>query len=113
MFGYTSCAQWNREPVGALCARGAPKQALPHGPVDFDGAPRRAMSGTMSENRAGSKWWNVLLVVPFLALLPVTLYNRLEPSVFGIPFFYWYQFLWVVLTSLIIVLVDNRTRDRE
>jgi hypothetical protein len=29
---------------------------------------------------------------------------------FGVPFFYWYQFMWVILTSLIILLVDSGTR---
>jgi len=58
-----------------------------------------------------SNWWSLLLVIPFVALLWVPFYNRLEPAIFGIPFFYWYQFLWVILTSLIIVIVDARTRE--
>jgi hypothetical protein len=60
---------------------------------------------------AGSRWWLLLLVLPFVGLLWVPFYNRIEPSVFGIPFFYWYQFLWVPLTSLIIGLVHVMTRD--
>ena len=48
--------------------------------------------------------------IPFVALLWVPFYNRSEPSILGIPFFYWYQFLWVILTSLVIILVDIRTR---
>jgi uncharacterized protein DUF3311 len=59
----------------------------------------------------GSRWWLLLLVLPFLGLLWVPFYNRIEPSLFGIPFFYWYQFLWVPLTSLIIGLVHVMTRD--
>lgn len=67
---------------------------------------------------AGSGWWNLLLLVPFAGLLWVPLYNRIEPSVFGIPFFYWYQFLWVLLTSLLIYAVhvltdDVRADDRQ
>jgi Protein of unknown function (DUF3311) len=39
----------------------------------------------------------------------VPIYNRIEPSLWGIPFFYWYQFLWVILTSLLIILVQRLT----
>lgn len=55
-------------------------------------------------------WWYALLILPFVALLWVPFYNRLEPSLFGIPFFYWYQFVWVILTSLVILAVDLLTR---
>ena len=48
---------------------------------------------------AGSGWWNLLLLVPFIGLLWVPIYNRIEPSIFGVPFFYWYQFLWVFIAS--------------
>ena len=61
----------------------------------------------------GRSWWNLLLLIPFVALLWVPFYNRLEPTFFGIPFFYSYQFLWVILTSLVIVLVDYRASRTE
>jgi Protein of unknown function (DUF3311) len=60
---------------------------------------------------AGSRWWNLLLLIPFIGLLWVPFYNRIEPSVFGIPFFYWYQFLWVPLTSVLIYAVHVLTDD--
>jgi Protein of unknown function (DUF3311) len=41
----------------------------------------------------------VLLAIPILALLLVPLYARATPRLWGIPFFYWYQFLWVFLTG--------------
>jgi hypothetical protein len=31
------------------------------------------------------------LLVPFVALMFVPIYNRLTPALFGVPFFYWYQ----------------------
>ncbi len=46
---------------------------------------------------------------PFVALLWPPLYNSVEPALWGIPFFYWYQFLWVILTSALIILVHNNT----
>jgi Na+/proline symporter len=60
---------------------------------------------------AHSGWWSLLLLIPFVALLWVPFYNRLDPAIFGIPFFYWYQFIWVILTSLIILVVDSLTRE--
>ena len=47
----------------------------------------------------------VLLLVPFVGLLWVPFYNFAEPSLFGFPFFYWYQFAWVPITSVLIWLV--------
>ena len=45
----------------------------------------------------------LFLVIPFACLLWVPLYNRIEPTLFGIPFFYWYQMLWTALGALCIV----------
>ena len=42
----------------------------------------------------------LFLAVPFAALLWTPLYNRVEPTVWGIPFFYWYQMLWTVLGAV-------------
>ena len=47
----------------------------------------------------------LLLALPFLGLLWVPFYNQPTPSLFGFPFFYWYQFAWVPLTSLLIWIV--------
>ena len=52
----------------------------------------------------------MLLLVPFVALLWVPFYNRTTPEVFGIPFFYWFQFLWVPITALVTWLVYVATR---
>ena len=41
----------------------------------------------------------VLLLIPVVGLLWVGSYARVEPIVAGFPFFIWYQFLWVFLTS--------------
>lgn len=58
----------------------------------------------------GAGHWQWLLLLPFVALLWVPFYNDAEPSFAGFPFFYWYQFLWVPLTSLIIFLVYRRIK---
>jgi hypothetical protein len=60
--------------------------------------------------KQGAGHWQWLLLLPFIALLWVPFYNDVEPSFAGFPFFYWYQFLWVPLTSLVIYLVYRRTK---
>jgi hypothetical protein len=54
--------------------------------------------------------WYWLLLLPFLALLYPPLYSHLTPRVFGIPFFYWYQAVWLVITAAITTFVYRRTR---
>jgi hypothetical protein len=41
----------------------------------------------------------VLLALPVIALMWVSTYAREDPKLFGFPFFFWYQFLWVFLCS--------------
>ena len=41
----------------------------------------------------------VLLLIPIVALMAVPSYTRTDPELFGFPFFFWYQFLWVFLCS--------------
>jgi hypothetical protein len=42
----------------------------------------------------------VLLGIPLLALALVPTYSKEAPHLWGFPFFYWYQLLWVLLTPL-------------
>ncbi|MFF2651280.1 DUF3311 domain-containing protein [Streptomyces sp. NPDC058045] len=39
------------------------------------------------------------LIAPFVALLQVSTYAKIDPTFIGIPFFYWYQMLWVVIST--------------
>jgi len=48
-------------------------------------------------NGSRKAYW--LFLFPFVAVVFPNLYNFWEPTFFGIPFFYWYQFLWVFLTA--------------
>ncbi len=41
----------------------------------------------------------VLLAIPIVALLWVPSYAKEDPKLFGFPFFFWYQFLWVFICS--------------
>ncbi len=47
----------------------------------------------------------VLLLVPFVALLWVASYNKTDPAIEGIPFFYWYLLLWLPLSTAITAIV--------
>lgn len=41
----------------------------------------------------------VLVLAPIVALMLVGTYAKDGPELWGFPFFYWYQFLWVFLAS--------------
>ncbi|MEU9483590.1 DUF3311 domain-containing protein [Streptomyces decoyicus] len=59
----------------------------------------------------------ICLIVPFVAMLWVSSYARVEPKFIGIPFFYWYQMAWVpistVLTMIAYKLVQRELRTRK
>ncbi|MFF8287921.1 DUF3311 domain-containing protein [Streptomyces sp. NPDC016309] len=41
------------------------------------------------------------LFAPFVAMLWVGSYAKVEPTLAGIPFFYWYQMAWVVISTVL------------
>ncbi len=56
--------------------------------------------------------WNLLLVLPLLMLI-TPWFNKDRPRVLGMPFFYWYQFLFVIVgvaTTWIVYLATRRLR---
>jgi hypothetical protein len=42
-----------------------------------------------------------LLIIPFVAMLVPPLFNYREPSIAGVPFYYWYQLLWIPMTAFL------------
>lgn len=52
----------------------------------------------------------LLLIVPVVATLWVPFYNHPLPALAGIPFFYWYQLLWVPLTAATLYIVYRGER---
>jgi hypothetical protein len=56
--------------------------------------------------------WYILLVIQFPAVLVPTFYTREAPKLGGIPFFYWYQFAWIVASVLLTGLVYIATREK-
>jgi hypothetical protein len=73
------------------------------------------MSETASSSppeREGLRWnaWNLLLLVPLLMLVTPWI-NAKEPSLFGMPFFYWVQFAFVPVGVVCVLLVYVMTKD--
>ncbi|HEV3423491.1 MAG TPA: DUF3311 domain-containing protein [Paraburkholderia sp.] len=60
-----------------------------------------------------SKAWLWLLLLPWIAMIWVPSYNKVEPQLFDFPFFYWYQLLWVLISAVITALVYFKTRKRS
>ncbi|WP_078965981.1 DUF3311 domain-containing protein [Streptomyces aureocirculatus] len=56
------------------------------------------------------------LVAPFVAMLWVSSYAKADPTFIGIPFFYWYQMLWVLISTVLTMIAyqlwqrDQRAR---
>ena len=56
----------------------------------------------------------VLVLAPIVALMWVGSYAKEDPKLWGFPFFYWYQLMWVFIASgctwLAFVLIRNARR---
>jgi len=51
--------------------------------------------------------------VPLVGVLIPPIYNSEDPTVIGIPFFYWYQLLWVLISVAVTAVVYRKTRRRS
>jgi uncharacterized RDD family membrane protein YckC len=61
--------------------------------------------------RRHARLWRWLLVLPYLGLCFPSLYARATPALLGFPFFYWYQFAWVLLASALIWMAYRKHQD--
>lgn len=50
-------------------------------------------------------WVLVLLVIPFIAVLYPPFYAGLQPRLFGLSYFIWYQFAWTIITAALTIVV--------
>jgi Protein of unknown function (DUF3311) len=55
--------------------------------------------------------WNLLLILPALGLIFPSVYARESPELFGVPFFYWYQVAWILLSAIITAVVYRATPE--
>ncbi len=90
------------DPSSALEVRRDPARAAP---------TRPSRRGARREQRSDHSRWNWLLVLPLLATLFPPLYNEIDPRLFDIPFFYWYQLAAIGVSVLVTLVVYTRTRS--
>lgn len=55
--------------------------------------------------RKNRSWFLILLIIPFIVLLWPPFYNFDQPELIGIPFFYWFQLLWILVTAMLTAIV--------
>jgi hypothetical protein len=66
-------------------------------------------TGNAKPTRRRSRWV-LLLILPYLGLCFPRIYARALPTLWGFPFFYWYQFAWVIGTSLLLGIVYRKLK---
>ena len=64
----------------------------------------------MQSSRDVNRRWYWLLIVPLASMLYPPLYAKATPALWGLPFFYWFQFAIIALTAAVIGLVYLVTR---
>jgi hypothetical protein len=67
-------------------------------------------SAPRSTPRKLRRLWLLLLLLPYAGLCFPALYARATPTLLGFPFFYWYQFAWVIATSCLLGIVYLKLR---
>jgi hypothetical protein len=73
-----------------------------------------AASPSSGARKSGLRWsaWNLLLLIPLLMLV-TPWFNSAEPTLFGMPFFYWIQFVWVPIGVICVAIVFVMTRHLD
>jgi hypothetical protein len=66
-------------------------------------------SGRASRDRSPVNW---LLLVPMLLVIWPPLFNKVDPTLFGIPFFYWFQLAVIPIGVTCTLLVYRATAGR-
>ena len=56
-------------------------------------------AGPPPPTRAARAFVYAMFLLIAIVALWVPLYNRADPAVFGIPFFYWFQLVWILVTA--------------
>ena len=55
--------------------------------------------------QSGWSWWYLIFIGLFLVSLWVPLYNRVDPTFIGLPFFYWFQLLLILIGAVLTAIV--------
>jgi hypothetical protein len=84
----------------------APLQVASPNPMPAESRRRRPHAS------GRSRWhWLVLVAVAIPLLTP--LYNRIQPRLFGLPFFYWAQMAFIGLAACVTTVVYQATKRRR
>lgn len=65
------------------------------------------------EEKQGSKAWYLLGLLPLIGTLFPSFYSSVTPELWGIPFFYWYQMMWVILSAIITGIMYAATKNNH
>jgi hypothetical protein len=63
------------------------------------------MYSPLPKKRNSKRFAFLILLIPFIVLIWPAFYNMDQPDLVGMPFFYWFQFLWIALTALLTAIV--------
>jgi hypothetical protein len=66
-----------------------------------------------ARRRVNAPAWNLLLLIPLIGVLVPSVYNKTDPQLGGIPFFYWYQMLWIPISDVVTLVVYRATRGER
>ncbi len=76
-------------------------------------APTAESLEAATRRRVNRSPWNWLLLIPLVLTLFPWFYNREDPRLFDIPFFYWYQMAVIPIGVLTTLFVYRATRGER
>ena len=108
------------DPAAGYPQAGNPPAAYPPPqqppPASYPPAPERRFPAQhrLAAARAGERSrWHWLLLVAVLIPLLTPLYNRVQPQLLGLPFFYWGQIAFTGLAMLVTAIIHLATKRRR
>ena len=79
-------------------------------PGNRPGHPTGSNPGRRGLNYQPVNW---LLLIPLVGTLVPSFYNFVSPSLGGVPFFYWYQMVWIPVSVVFTWIVFRSTRGER
>ena len=72
-----------------------------------------ADAAAVNGNQTPGMSWRWLLLLPLVLPLLVTVYNRTEPRLWGVPFFYWAQMACALVAMAVMTIVFHLEKPRR
>ena len=63
-----------------------------------------------AQKKDKASWWYLLFVLQFAGDPVAALLQQDDPTLIGLPFFYWFQLLWVIVSAVFTAVVYWATR---